>query len=253
MRFVRYLYKEEICYGLVEDGEIIQLQGDFFDSLQRSEIHLKLEEVELYSPVEARKIICVGLNYCDHIKEMNLEYPSEPVIFMKPTTALIGDQALIRKVSTLTKRVEFEGELAIVIKKTAKNVTIEEAHEYIFGYTIANDVTARDLQNPHGQWTIAKSFDTFAPIGPWIETEVNVDSLQITTHLNGELRQSSNTKEMLFKPDYLISYLSRIMTLEAKDVILCGTPSNVGEIKNHDRVSVTIENIGVLSNTLVEV
>lgn len=253
MRFVRYLYKEEICYGLVEDGEIIQLQGDFFDSLQRSEIHLKLEEVELYSPVEARKIICVGLNYCDHIKEMNLEYPSEPVIFMKPTTALIGDQALIRKVITLTKRVEFEGELAIVIKKTAKNVTIEEAHEYIFGYTIANDVTARDLQNPHGQWTIAKSFDTFAPIGPWIETEVNVDSLQITTHLNGELRQSSNTKEMLFKPDYLISYLSRIMTLEAKDVILCGTPSNVGEIKNHDRVSVTIENIGVLSNTLVEV
>lgn len=253
MRFVRYLYKEEICYGLVEDGEIIQLQGDFFDSLLRSEIHLKLGEVELYSPVEARKIICVGLNYCDHIKEMNLEYPSEPVIFMKPTTALIGDQALIRKVSTLTKRVEFEGELAIVIKKTAKNVTIEEAHEYIFGYTIANDVTARDLQNPHGQWTIAKSFDTFAPIGPWIETEVNVDSLQITTHLNGELRQSSNTKEMLFKPDYLISYLSRIMTLEAKDVILCGTPSNVGEIKNHDRVSVTIENIGVLSNTLVEV
>lgn len=253
MRFVRYLYKEEICYGLVEDGEIIQLQGDFFDSLQRSELHLKLEEVELYSPVEARKIICVGLNYCDHIKEMNLEYPSAPVIFMKPTTALIGDQALIRKISALTKRVEFEGELAIVIKKTAKNVTIEEAHEYIFGYTIANDVTARDLQNPHGQWTIAKSFDTFAPIGPWIETEVNVDSLQITTHLNGELRQSSNTKEMLFKPDYLISYLSRIMTLEAKDVILCGTPSNVGEIKNHDRVSVTIENIGVLSNTLVEV
>lgn len=252
MRFVRYLYKEEICYGLVEDGEIIQLEEDFFDSLQRSELHLKLEDVALLSPVEARKIICVGLNYCDHIKEMNLESPSEPVIFMKPTTALIGDQALIRKVSALTKRVEFEGELAIVIKKTAKDVPIDEAQEYVFGYTIANDVTARDLQDPHGQWTIAKSFDTFAPIGPWIETEVNVDSLKITTHLNGELRQSSNTKEMFFKPDYLISYLSRIMTLEPKDLILCGTPSNVGEIKNHDRVSVTIENIGVLNNMLIE-
>ncbi|MDI3311879.1 MAG: fumarylacetoacetate hydrolase family protein, partial [Thermoanaerobacterium sp.] len=173
--------------------------------------------------------------------------PDEPTLFIKPATAAIGhdDYIVIPKMS---ERVDYEGELAVVIKKTAKDVSEDEALDYVLGYTIANDVTARDLQSKDGQWTRAKSFDTFLPIGPWIETDLDPSNLEIKTYVNGVLKQHSNTKHLIFSVPKLVSFISHVMTLNPGDVILTGTPSGVGPIKSGDIVTIEIEGIGKLIN-----
>ena len=193
------------------------------------------------------KIICIGLNYKDHAKEMNKAIPDEPVIFMKPPTTVIydGDTIVYPK---MTKELHYEAELAIVIKDRIRNIDPVDAKKHIKGFTCANDVTARDLQKRDGQWIRAKSFDTFCPLGPRIVKDINPDNLAIKTYLNGELKQSSNTSNMIFRVTYLISFISHIMTLEKDDVIITGTPPGIGEMKVGDTVVVEIEGIGRLTN-----
>jgi len=196
------------------------------------------------------KIICVGLNYIDHAKELGMEIPKYPIIFMKASSALIGHNDSI-VYPPQTKNLHYEAELAIVIRDKIKNVSESEARKHIKGFTCANDVTARDLQKLDGQWTRAKSFDTFCPVGPKVVSGIDPDNLEIKLYLNGELKQSSNTKNMIFKVDYLVSFISQVMTLEAGDIILTGTPPGVGAMKVGDVVEVEIFGIGKLSNRVV--
>ena len=197
------------------------------------------------------KIIAVGLNYVDHAQELNMKIPEEPIIFLKPPSSLIFHKDPI-VYPPQTKELHYEGELAVVIRDKIKNIKPEEAFPHILGFTCGNDVTARDLQRKDGQWTRAKSFDTFCPLGPEIVKEINPDNLEIKLYLNGELKQSSNTSNMIFKVDYLVSFISRIMTLEAEDVILTGTPPGVGEMRVGDEVVVEIEGIGKLANKVIK-
>jgi 2-keto-4-pentenoate hydratase/2-oxohepta-3-ene-1,7-dioic acid hydratase in catechol pathway len=210
----------------------------------------KMEEVRLLAPSLPSKIVAIGLNYRDHAEEVKLEIPKEPVFFIKPSTSVIGPgEAIV--FPKMSRRVDYEGELAIVIKKTAKSVSEEKAGDYILGYTCLNDVTARDLQPKNGQWTLSKGFDTFAPIGPWIVTDIDPGQLEISTFLNGERRQHSNTRNLIFGCKSLVSYVSQVMTLLPGDVIATGTSSGIGKMAVGDRVDVVIEGIGTLSNTIV--
>lgn len=200
------------------------------------------------------KIICVGLNYVDHAKELNMPIPEEPIIFMKGVNTLIyNDEKIVYPPQT--KNLHYEAELAIVIKDRCKNVSKEEALKYVKGFTCANDVTARDLQKKDGQWTRAKGFDTFCPVGPQIVKDIDPNNLPagrqgltIKCYLNGELKQSSNTANMIFNVDELIAFISSVMTLEPEDIILTGTPPGVGPMKSGDTVKVEIDGIGTLSN-----
>lgn len=196
------------------------------------------------------KIICVGLNYLDHAREMNLPLPQAPVLFMKPVSALIYNNDKI-VYPAMTKELHYEAELGIVIKDRTKNTTEAQARQHIKGFTCANDVTARDLQRLDGQWTRAKSFDTFCPVGPKIVKEVDPDNLVIKLYLNGKLKQSSNTANMIFKVDYLVSFISQIMPLEPDDLIITGTPPGIGPMQKGDTVEVEIEGVGRLSNQVV--
>ena len=197
------------------------------------------------------KIICVGLNYKDHAREMKIELPTHPIIFLKPPTAVIGDEDKIVYPEDHTKELHYEGELAIIIKDKIKNIPVEEASRHVLGYTCANDVTARDLQRLDGQWTRAKSFDTFCPLGPGIVSDIDPDNLDIKLYVNDKIKQSSNTDQMVFKPLYLVSFISQIMTLLTGDVILTGTPAGVGPIQKGDVVVVEIEGIGRLTNEVI--
>jgi 2-keto-4-pentenoate hydratase/2-oxohepta-3-ene-1,7-dioic acid hydratase in catechol pathway len=196
------------------------------------------------------KIILVGLNYKDHAKEMGMEIPAEPIIFLKPTSALIknGDKIVYPEG---IKRLDYEAELAVVIKKQAKNIPAEAAKDYILGYTCLNDVTARDLQKKDGQWTRAKSFDSFCPVGPHIETELDPHGINIQSYLNGKLKQDSNTSNFIFSVDFLISFISKIMTLNPADIISTGTPAGIGPMQKGDKVKIVIEGIGALENQVV--
>jgi 2-keto-4-pentenoate hydratase/2-oxohepta-3-ene-1,7-dioic acid hydratase in catechol pathway len=227
-------------YGIIKGDKVITFESEGFDSYN-------LEEVKLLPPCLPTKAICVGLNYRDHIEEMGDKEPAEPTLFIKPSTAVIGSDDFI-VLPEMSERVDYEGELAVVIGKKAKYVSEKDALDYVLGYTIANDVTARDLQAKDGQWTRAKSFDTFLPIGPWIETDLDPSSLDITTYVNGEVKQKSNTKHLIFNVPKLISFISHIMTLNPGDVILTGTPSGVGPLKSGDIVTIEIEGIGKLTN-----
>ncbi|MCF7875116.1 MAG: fumarylacetoacetate hydrolase family protein [Candidatus Omnitrophica bacterium] len=196
------------------------------------------------------KIILVGLNYKDHAKEMKMKIPAEPIIFLKPTSALIknGDKIIYPEG---IKRLDYEAELAVVIKKQAKNIPVEAAKDYILGYTCLNDITARDLQKKDGQWTRAKSFDSFCPVGPHIETDLDPHAINIQSYLNGELKQDSNTSNFIFSVDFLISFISKIMTLKPADIISTGTPAGIGPMQKGDQVEVVIEGIGTLKNRVV--
>jgi len=196
------------------------------------------------------KIICVGLNYKDHAAELKMELPSHPIIFLKPPTALIFNGNSI-VYPPQTKELHFEGELAVVIKDRCKNLTAEEVPQHILGYTCANDVTARDLQRIDGQWTRAKGFDTFCVVGPEIIPNLDPDNLAIRLYLNGELKQNSNTSNMIFEVEYLVSFISQVMTLLPEDLILTGTPSGVGPMQAGDTVEVEIEGIGKINNRVV--
>ena len=197
------------------------------------------------------KIIAVGLNYVDHARELGMELPRNPVLFIKPPSALIYNNDPIVYPSQ-TQELHYEAELAVVINKRAKNIKPEEVADYIAGFTCANDVTARDLQKLDGQWTRAKSFDTFCPVGPEIVGGIDPDDRAIKLYLNGEIKQSSNTANMIFKVDYLVSFISQIMTLEPEDIILTGTPVGVGPMKVGDEVVVEIEGIGKLANKVIK-
>ncbi|MBU1027049.1 MAG: fumarylacetoacetate hydrolase family protein [Candidatus Margulisbacteria bacterium] len=197
------------------------------------------------------KIICVGLNYTDHAKELNMPIPDEPVLFMKPPSTLIYNNEPI-VYPAMTKELHYEAELAIMIKDKIKNVSKEEVMKHILGFTCANDVTARDLQRNDGQWTRAKSFDSFCPVGPEVVKDIDPNNLKIKLYLNGEEKQSSNTSNMIFKVDYLVSFISQVMTLEADDIIITGTPPGVGEMKVGDVVEVEIEGIGKLTNRIIK-
>ncbi len=197
------------------------------------------------------KIICVGLNYTDHAKELNMPIPEYPVLFMKPPSALILNNDPIVYPS-MTKELHYEAELAVVIKDRIKNIKKEEALKHILGFTCANDVTARDLQRKDAQWTRAKSFDTFCPVGPEVVKDIDPNNLKIKLYLNGEEKQSSNTSNMIFKVDYLVSFISQVMTLEPNDIIITGTPPGVGEMKVGDVVVVEVQGIGKLTNRVTK-
>lgn len=246
----------KIGRGLTPEGGICRFfthDGKTFSewSPERPQAGSSVEITRLLAPALPGKIVAVGLNYRDHAGEMGHKLPEEPVLFMKPSTALIGPNDDIIHPAQST-RVDFEAELAVVIGSRCRNVRKEDAHEVIFGYTCFNDVTARDLQARDGQWTRAKSFDTFAPLGPWIETDLeDAGNLSIISRLNGTVRQSSNTGNLIFTVAELIEFISSVMTLEPWDVIATGTPAGIGPMSRGDEVEVEIEGIGVLTNRLV--
>ncbi|MEM4575804.1 MAG: fumarylacetoacetate hydrolase family protein [Archaeoglobaceae archaeon] len=236
-----------LAYGNLYEGKFeIYKDRLIFDSLE-----FPLSAVKFLPPAKPSKIVAVGLNYVDHANELGMPIPEEPIIFLKPPSAVIGDGDPII-IPNITKRVDYEGELAVVIKKRCKNVSKEDAMEFILGFTCFNDVTARDIQARDGQWTRAKSFDTFAPIGPYIAELEDVSKLKIVTRVNGEIRQKSNTSNMIFDVPNLIEFISSIMTLEPMDIIATGTPAGVGMLRKGDVVEVEIEKIGVLRNFVVD-
>lgn len=208
-----------------------------------------LADVRLLAPILPTKIVCIGKNYADHAREMGGEAPANPIIFMKPNTSVIGPAAAI-KLPADSERVDFEGELAVVIGQPCKNVRAAKAADVVLGYTIANDVTARDQQQADGQWTRAKGHDTFCPLGPWIETDLDPSDLTIQTTVDGEVKQDSTTAFLLHDVGELIEWVSRVMTLLPGDVLLTGTPAGVGPIVAGQSVSVIVEGIGTLTNTV---
>jgi 2-keto-4-pentenoate hydratase/2-oxohepta-3-ene-1,7-dioic acid hydratase in catechol pathway len=212
-----------------------------------------LDEVRLLTPVVgSSKIVCVGRNYADHIEEMGNQRPAEPIIFLKPSTAVCGPGDPIRRPVAISERIDYEGELAVVIGRVSQDVPAERAAEVIFGYTCANDVTARDLQAKDGQWTRAKGFDTFCPLGPWVETDLDPADLALATTLNDEVRQQSRTSLLLHGVPALIAFVTQVMTLLPGDVLLTGTPAGVGPMAKGDEVAVTIEGIGTLANPVTD-
>jgi len=256
MKLVGFKAEQNEKVGIVSDEQLIEINSSMIDALNCHDIH-DIEQVKTHNisdlyitpPVRPSKIVCVGLNYKDHAKELNMELPSEPVIFIKPSTTVIGhlNDIIYPKTSA---QVDYEAELGIVITKEAHKVDMDCAQEYIGGFTVVNDVTARDKQRKDGQWTRAKSFDTFAPIGPCIETEVDPMNRNISLKINNEIRQNSNTKNMIFKVNELVEFISNIMTLLPGDIIATGTPPGVGPMNVGDTVEIEIEGIGNLKNYL---
>lgn len=260
MKLVRFYEKNrvkcsvlanKISYGELKGDKVYKFKKNYFSDTERIiEEVIDLQEVKLLSPVSPGKIIGVGLNYSDHADEMDLPVPASPLIFFKPDSSVIGPEEPINFPSYLG-RVDYEGELAVVIGKTARNIAAEESNQYVFGYTCGNDVTARHFQKKERLWARAKGYDTFLPLGPWIETEVTPDELTIKTMLNGKTCQQSSTEKMIFGVKELLEFITSIMTLNPGDVILTGTPPGVGSLYSGDKVEINIENIGTLSNPVI--
>ncbi|MBA7711065.1 hypothetical protein ES703_120017 [subsurface metagenome] len=257
MRIIRFVAQHKVKYGALEDNVIHGFRGSpftHFKSPGSSPIFdgstYELGKVRLLAPCLPSKIVCLGLNYGDHAEETKLPIPATPLIFLKPSTSVIGpdDEIILPRSS---RRVDYEGELGVVIGRKAKDVPEDKAKDYVLGYTCVNDVSERYVQKEDGQWTRAKGYDTFAPIGPWIETELDPDDLKLETYLNGELRQSTDTSNLIFGVAKLISFISSAMTLLPGDVIATGTTSGIGRMKPGDVVEVKIEKIGSLRNLVV--
>lgn len=249
MRLVRFQVEGRTGYGIYREEGVQPIAWDPFDRIVDTvELH-EPDSVTLLAPVVPSKIVAVGLNYSDHAEEFGLEIPAEPLLFLKaPNTVLAPGGTVVYPPQS--KRVDYEAELAAVIGAEARSVSEDEALEYVLGYTCGLDMTARDLQATDGQWTRAKNFDTFCPLGPWVETEVEPDDLAITLSVNGEVRQSSRTSRLIFSVPYLVSFISHIMTLSPGDVIMTGTPSGVGEVKPGDGIEMTIEGVATLTCTV---
>jgi 2-keto-4-pentenoate hydratase/2-oxohepta-3-ene-1,7-dioic acid hydratase in catechol pathway len=256
VRIARYTTGEDPTYGVIE-GEpgqevVLEIQGDpMYQAVVFTGNRVPLEDVRLLAPIIPRsKVIGIGKNYADHAAEMGGEPPVEPLMFLIPNTAVVGpgDPVVMPRQSS---NVHYEGELAVVIGRICKDISPEQVKDVVYGYTCANDVTARDLQVRDGQWTRAKGFDTFCPLGPWIETDLDPSDLAITTTVNGETRQDSRTDKLLHGIPELIAHVTQVMTLLPGDVILTGTPEGVGPLRVDDEVSVTIENIGTLTNRVI--
>lgn len=256
MRVARFAGDDDPQFGVIgeEDGvpTIAVLKGDpLYAGFELVGQKIPLDDVRLLAPVIPRsKVVCVGKNYVKHAAEMGGAVPAEPLIFLKPNTSVIGPGEPIFYPDQ-TEDLHFEGELAVVIGRICKDISVEDASKVIFGYTIANDVTARDLQAKDGQWARAKGFDTFCPLGPWIETNLDPAALKVTTELNGDPRQDGTTADMVFSVADVIAYVSSFMTLLPGDVILTGTPDGVGPMLPGDSVSITVEGIGTLTNQVV--
>ena len=251
MKFLRFKNAEEkSVFGKYLDGSVFEIKGDIFGKYSVTDIKHDYAGITPLAPCLPTKIIAVGLNYEDHAKEMNRTPPEDPMLFMKPSTAVIAHQEEIKYPAHMSSRVDYEGELGVVIGNKAHMVEKEQALEYVFGYTCVNDVTARDLQAKDIQFTRGKGFDTFAPFGPFIETEVDPADLRIKTFLNGELKQNSSTKNLIFSVPELVSFISKVMTLLPGDVIATGTPSGVSPMSPEDVVEVEIEGIGKLKNRI---
>jgi len=250
MKLLRYSDNDKIENGIFENNIIKKIKGDFFSEFQVTETEIDPSSIKLLPPTMPTKIVAVGLNYRDHAKELKMEIPNNPIIFIKPASTVIGPEDPIIYPDT-SNQVDYEAELGIVIGKRAKNVEKDEAKEYILGYTVFNDVTARDLQKKDTQWTRSKSYDTFAPMGPMIETSINPFDLPISLKLNGITKQNSSTKNMIFDCYELLEFISEIMPLEPGDIIATGTPPGVGPMNRGDTVEAKIEGIGVLKNYVI--
>ncbi|MBN1621544.1 MAG: fumarylacetoacetate hydrolase family protein [Endomicrobiales bacterium] len=250
MIYLRFIGNGHVRYGILSGKIIHEITPNYFTNFKKSGRKYRLSKVRLLPPCEPTKIIALGLNYLDHAKELRMPIPFEPLLFLKAPTAVIGTEENIVYPKS-TNRLDFEAELAIVIKKKAKNIPIKKAKDYILGYTCLNDVTARDLQSQDGQWARAKSFDTFAPMGPWIVSDINPNNLDIEAYINRKCKQYSNTKELIFKVEEIVYFTSKIMTLLPGDVISTGTPPGVGPMSKGDTVKIKIEKIGTLVNRVV--
>jgi 2-keto-4-pentenoate hydratase/2-oxohepta-3-ene-1,7-dioic acid hydratase in catechol pathway len=250
VRFIRYSHQSDSPgYGWLLENKVGALEGSPFSEFQRNPANIPLEKVKLLAPVEPSKIICIGRNYIAHAKEHNVDVPEVPLIFLKPPSSVIGPEEPIILPPQST-RVEHEAELVVVIGKKGRWIEASEAYNYILGYTVGNDVTARDLQNKDGQWTRAKGFDTFCPIGPWIETVFDPADAMISCYVNDDMRQMASTRDMVFNVRQLIAYISSVMTLLPGDLIFTGTPSGVGPLFNGEILKTSIEGIGSISNPI---
>ncbi|QJU54283.1 fumarylacetoacetate hydrolase family protein [Herbiconiux sp. KACC 21604] len=250
MKIARFSHQGAINFGIVDDGDLVVLNGDpMFAGYDTTGERVPLESATLLAPVIPRsKVVAVGKNYRDHVAEMGGgEAPAEPLLFLKPNTSVVGPGDTIVR-PPQSNRVDYEGELAVVIGSVAKNVAAADAERVIFGYTVANDVTARDLQKSDGQWARAKGFDTFCPLGPVIETEFDLGAATVETRLNGSLVQSAPLTDMVHTVPEIIAYASAVFTLLPGDVILTGTPAGVGFVESGDVVDIEVSGIGVLSN-----
>jgi 2-keto-4-pentenoate hydratase/2-oxohepta-3-ene-1,7-dioic acid hydratase in catechol pathway len=257
MRLVRFRFGDRIATGAADfDSEAIRvLRGTFFEDPLPTGEEVPFDDVRLLSPVLPSKLVCVGKNYEAHAAEFGMEVPTEPLLFLKPSTAVIGPHDPIRLLP-ISERVDYEGELAVVIGALARNVRAEDAYRVILGYTCANDVTLRDLQRMDDQWARAKGFDGSCPLGPWIETDLDphdfAEGRRVQTHLNGDLVQDGSTKDLIFDIPTLVAHVTSVMTLLPGDVILTGTPEGVGPMQPGDEVEVSIEGLGALTNTVVK-
>ncbi|MGA1114291.1 MAG: fumarylacetoacetate hydrolase family protein [Aquiluna sp.] len=245
MRLVRFNSGGSTSYGVLDGDSIRQIMGEPFAEINYSGETFALADVKLLAPVEPKKIVLVGLNFASHAAEIHQETPSEPLIFFKPSSAVIasGEEIVLPHQST---QVEIEAELTVVIGKRAKNVAEDKVGDYILGYTVANDVTARDIQFSDLQWARSKAFDSFCPVGPWIETDFVPENKRISSTINGETKQDASTSEMVYSPEYLISYISHNFTLEPGDIVLTGSPAGISRVVAGDVVQCSIEGIGTL-------
>jgi len=251
MKIVRFAIERKVRYGILSGQSIQEIQDGPFRSIKPADQYHRLSKVKLLSPCAPSKIVALGLNYHKHAQEINSPLPDAPLIFLKPSTAVIGPEDNILYPPT-SSRVDYEGELAVVMKKPVWRVSVKDALDYVLGYTCFNDITARDLQGRDGQWTRAKGFDTFAAVGPCIETELDGGNATLETYLNGELKQQGNTSDLIYNIPELINFVSNVMSLLPGDIIATGTPSGIGPMYPGDTVEVRIEPIGTLRNHVVK-
>lgn len=251
MKFARFMTREKTVHvGWINEDRVGLVEGDIFGEYRRLESTLPIKSITLLPPVEPGKIICLGRNYVEHAKEQGAEVPESPMMFLKAQTAVIANRDNII-LPVQSQQVEHEAELVVVIGKKGRWISVEQAMDHVFGFTIGNDVTARDLQQKDGQWTRSKSFDTFCPVGPWIETEIDSSDMLITCRVNSELRQMASTREMVFTVPQIVAYISTVMTLLPGDLIFTGTPAGIGPLVNGDEVEIEIEGIGILRNSVI--
>jgi 2-keto-4-pentenoate hydratase/2-oxohepta-3-ene-1,7-dioic acid hydratase in catechol pathway len=250
MRIVRYSRQGDVGFGILEGETVAAISPHPFGAFEYTGERLPAGEVRLLAPVLPSKVIAIGRNYAEHARELGNEVPPEPVIFLKPSTSVVGPGDPIVHPDGVGQ-VDFEGELAVIVGKLVRRLETDDAIQAVLGFTCANDVTARDLQRSDGQWTRAKGFDTFCPLGPWIETDLDSSDLAISTLVNGEVKQQARTSQLERGVADLLAFVSRVMTLLPGDVLLTGTPAGVGPLQAGDRVEVEVEGIGVLANEVV--
>lgn len=254
-KIVHFKVESGIYWGVYDDVNNIvsNIEGDIFDHYILTDKQHAIKDIKLLAPVKPEKIVCVGLNYQKHVQHSQSadKAPEEPLLFFKPPSALIAHEDTI-VYPDFVDRVDYEAELGVVIGKTLKNASPEEARKAVFGLTCVNDVTARNLQKKDGQWTRAKGFDTFCPVGPWIVTDTDWSDLKVEAYLNGELKQSGRTSQMIFKPEVLIAFISKVMTLKPGDLVSTGTPQGIDPMQVGDKIEVVVENVGRLINHIGE-